>query len=406
MSRADDGLYVVHVITDLSSGGAQRMLSRVATDTHPRHGRPVRHEVVSLMDRGVYAETLEASGVAVTCLGLRGLGGVPRAIARLARLLRARRPQVVQTWLYHADFLGLLAARLAGLGAHVVWNVRCSDMRLDRYAWTTRALVRVLAALSRYPAAVVVNSRAGRRWHAELGYRPRRWVDLPNGFPTAIWTPDPDTRARRRAELGVPDTATLFVCAARVDPMKDHETLLAAFEQARNAGADVRLMLVGQGTEHAAGPLKRLDEDQTLAANVLTLGEVTHGYRALLLASDALVLPSAFGEGFPNVLGEAMCLERPCIATDVGDAAEVVGDTGRIVPPGSPAALADALSEFSAMPAARRRALGRRARQRIVRAYDLDDVLDAYGALYSEVAAVAPDRCGSADAGRHPRTLR
>jgi glycosyltransferase involved in cell wall biosynthesis len=95
------------------------------------------------------------------------------------------------------------------------------------------------------------------RW----GYRPRRWVDLPNGFPTASWTPEPDTRARRRADRGVPDTAAPFVCAARVDPVKDHETLLAAFAQARNAGADIRLMLVGEGTERAAGPLQRLSAD-------------------------------------------------------------------------------------------------------------------------------------------------
>ena len=388
--------HVLHVITDLSSGGAQRMLTHVVSAA-PAAGAP-RHHVVSLTDDGVYGAVLRRTGVPVTCLTLRGLAGMPRALLALTRIIRRERPDIVQTWLYHADFLGLVATCFVRPRPPVVWNVRCSDMDLHAYAWTTRVLVRLLAHLSRRPAAVMVNSIAGQRWHDRLGYRPRRWLVCPNGFPTDRLRPDAAVRARRRADLGLPEATVVFVCAARVDPMKDHGNLLAAFDRVRKRLPCARLMLLGQGTKADTGSLEPLAADPDLAAGVLRFGETTDGYAEILQAADVFVLPSAFGEGFPNVLGEAMCLELPCVATDVGDAAAIVGETGRIVPPRAPDALAWAMIELAELGGSDRRTLGRAARERILATYDLDSVRQRYARLYRRLS-----RIGQPDGAALPR---
>jgi glycosyltransferase involved in cell wall biosynthesis len=389
MPEADAPCRVLHVITDLSSGGAQRMLSRLVTAAPGDGGAGFSHTVVSLTDRGVYGDQLAGAGVPVIPLGVRGLASLPAGLLRLTRLIRQARPDVVQTWLYHGDFLGLLAAGLARRRAAVVWNVRCSDMELARYAWTTRALVRVLARLSHRPDAVIVNSQAGRDVHAALGYRPKAWHVLPNGFRTAALRPEPAVRAATRARLGLEAGDVAFVCAARVDPMKDHATLLEAFARLRQDRPAAKLMLLGAGTDEAAGPLARLRTDPGLAGAVIPLGERTHDYNDLLQGADSLVLASAFGEGFPNVLGEAMCLAIPCITTDVGDSARVVDETGWVVPRRDPAALARAMAALCELSPEARAELGAAARARAAERFSLEAVLADYAALYRRLSVAS-----------------
>src|SRR5690348_8860427 len=158
---------VMHVITDLGPGGAQTVLLRLITGS-----RKFRHVVVSLADVGKLAPALRAAGAEIFALHMHPTVPSPGAIFRLARLIRRERPALVQTWLYHADLIGVLAARIARFRP-VAWNVRCSNMELSRYRWSTRAVLRALIRLSSWPDIVIVNSDAGRRWHSELGYRPR-----------------------------------------------------------------------------------------------------------------------------------------------------------------------------------------------------------------------------------------
>lgn len=373
---------LLHVITDLSSGGAQRMLTRLVTGPGPTADGEFVHTVVSLMDRGVYGEQLAAAGVTVHALGIRGFATMPGGLLRLCRLIRRVRPHLIQTWLYHADFAGLIAAGAARPRPPVIWNLRCSDMDFERYAWSTSALVRVLARLSHRPAAVMVNSHAGRAVHAAVGYRPKAWHVLPNGFQVDLLRPDPGVRDATRSKLGLSAEDLVFVCSARVDPMKDHTSLLAAFAQVRRARPGAKLMLLGAGTGTCTGPLARIAESPELAEAVIALGERTADYGDYLQAADGLVLASAFGEGFPNVLGEAMCLEIPCVTTDVGDSAQVVGDTGWIVPRRDPESLAQAMTALYDLPLADRRELGQAARARIVDRFGLTSVLSDYAAVY------------------------
>jgi glycosyltransferase involved in cell wall biosynthesis len=368
---------VVHIITALGSGGAERVLYFVAS----AGGREVRHTVISLTDEGLYGPKLRDAGVEVACLGMqRGRSPIADFLA-LRRHIRRLQPDVVMTWLYHADLMGTLAARLAGV-RQIIWNIRCSDMDFARYAPTTRRIVKLLARLSRLPLAVATNSDAGRRAHEALGYRPKRWVYLPNGYDTDVWKPDAEDRARARRELGFSDTDRVIGLIARVDPQKDHVTFLAAAGELLANRGDLRVLLVGRGTGELAVP-------EELRSRTVAVGERTD-VAHLVRANDLLVSASAYGEGFPNVIGEAMASGVPCIATDVGDSALVVGDTGRIVAPRDPAALAGAIGALLDLPQEELRELGKRARARIEAEFSIAHSLRGYAEHFQAAATKEP----------------
>lgn len=367
---------IVHLITGLELGGAERMLAQVAGCADRGRFRPV---VVSMTRPGPTGSMIEAAGVEVRSLDLRRRLPDPRGVVRLARILRELRPAVLQTWLYHADLLGALA-RHFGPAGHLVWNVRCSEMA------GSGLLCRVLARLSAVPDCVVVNSMAGQRAHTAYGYRPRRWSLIPNGFDTALFCPSEQARRRVRDELGLAEGAVAVLLPARVHPMKDHGTFLAAAAVLAAAHREARFALAGGGTGPGNRALAEAIEGHGLAGRVQLLGPRLD-MPALYNAFDIVALSSAYGEGFPNVLGEAMACGVPCVATDVGDAAAIVADCGAIVRPRDPRALAAGWEHLIGLGRDGRVALGLRARRHIVGNYDLSQTVRRFEALYEEIAA-------------------
>lgn len=335
--------------------------------------------VISLTDRGQLGEQIESSGVVVHTLGMKRGRPDISALPRLIRLFKSLNPTIVQSWLYHADFLSTLAVRFAG-SPILVWNVRCSEMDLTRYPPLTRWVQRVLAQWSATPAAVIVNSEAGKQLHEQIGYQPRRWDVIPNGFDTQRFHPDSSVRVPLRKEWDVPDDAVIVALVARVDPMKDHSTFLDAAQEVSKARQNAHFFLVGKDT-------------QTLAPAVSVRGLTDRvrllGYRSdierLLPGVDVLCL-SSVGEGFPNVLGEAMACGIPCVSTDVGDARSIIADTGVVVPVRDPASLAHAIIGMIDRGLAARERLGRAARARIEGEYSLSKIVDRYTALYSDLS--------------------
>lgn len=364
---------IVHVITDLGAGGAQQMLVRIATGADRTR---FEHVVVSLVDDDVYGACLREAGIRVKTLGMkRGIGDL-LLMNRLRRFLREERPDIVQTWLYHADLVGLIAGRLAGIRT-IGWNVRCSDMHLEHYRLATRIVRWTLARCSRLPSFVVSNSYAGQAFHERIGYRPRRWKTIANGFDLNVYKPQPDTRAAVRRSLGISEDVIAIGIFARFDAMKDHET----FVRAAGMTKDVQFLMAGSDVDANNATLRRWIDEAGIADRTHLLGFRTDVPR-LLNACDVVVLSSAFGEGFPNVLGEAMSSGVPCVATDVGDSALVIGDTGRIVAPRDPDALSAAMRELASLGHAGLRALGARARERIRQQFDISSIVRQYESMY------------------------
>jgi glycosyltransferase involved in cell wall biosynthesis len=370
---------ILHVITGLEGGGAERQLVYLLRGSAGTH---IQHEVVSLLDEGVYGRDVRATGAKLHTLNLARSRFSPSALFRLASLIHRSRPDIVQTWLYHADLIGLLAARLAG-GAPVVWTLRSSQLELEHYSKLTGLAIKALSRLSRWPAGILANSTAGMDAHVAFGYQPRWSRVIPNGIDTNAFQPSEATRKEVRAELGIGADTPLIGCIARCDPMKDHLNVFAAF--ARVAG-DARLLLAGKGTEpdnqKLSGQIRLggLGPEQ-----VIRLGDRRDTHR-IIAALDVLVLGSAFGEGFPNALGEAMACGVPCVATNVGDNAAILGGCGHVVSPRDSQALAEATSQLLALSSDERRALGLRARERIQKDYSLSAMVRRYSEVYALLA--------------------
>jgi glycosyltransferase involved in cell wall biosynthesis len=368
---------IMHVITDLGSGGAEYMLLRLVAAS-----RKFRHVVVSLAGEGRLAEALRSAGAEVFALRMNRNLPSPGAIFRLARLIRRSRPVVLQTWLYHADLIGLLAAKLARFKP-VAWNLRCSNMNLSRYRLSTRAIVKLLIFMSPWTDMVVVNSEAGCRWHCDIGYRPKYWELVSNGVDATVFRPDPEARMRWRQRLGVGEGDILVGMAARRDPMKDHEGMLRAAAIAARRQPGLAFVLAGRGVSRGDAILKRLADDVSAPVHLIDACDDLPGLDAAL---DVCVLSSAFGEGFPNVVAETMAAGVPCVVTDVGDSAAIVDTTGLVVLPGDPQALAEAITKLASDRDLRAR-LGEAARRRIETRYKLSDMVARYETLWQRLAA-------------------
>lgn len=372
-------LRVCHLITSLATGGAETALFRLVTATDRRKQEQV---VISLTDEGVYGPRLREAGISVFALGMQRGRFSLSAFLRLVRLLRQQKPDVIQTWLYHADLLGLLAGGIAGI-RRIAWNIRCS-VTDERYVRGQAGVVlRLLALLSPIPRAVVSNSTAGQRVHTSLGYRPRQWRIIPNGLDIATFRPDPTAYRDMRVELGVPPETLLVGLVARYDPLKDYPTFLQTAVRVIRRRRDVHFVAVGSGVSPANKDLARLLRHLAISDRVHLLGERRDTPR--LNAAFDVAMCTSTGEGFPNVLIEAMSCGVPCVSTDVGDAAVVIADTGLVAPAADPDKLAEAVLQLVETDPVRRHARGAAARQRVQEHYSLPIMVAHYQALYDSL---------------------
>jgi glycosyltransferase involved in cell wall biosynthesis len=371
---------ILHLITTLDVGGAETALLRLVTRLDRRR---FACTVVSLKGPGTLVSAFRREGIDVIVLGASRTAGAG-AVWRLARVIRRIRPALVQTWLYHADLVGLLAARLAGVPV-IAWNIRCSDLPALHPSRSTRWIRTLLAQLSRVPQAVVVNSEAGRAAHERLGYRPRRWALIPNGFDTEAFAPSDRHRREFRQTLGIAADAPAVGLIARWHPMKDHHTFLAAMQHVAIACPALRVVLAGRGIDPGNAELRRLI-GADLRDRVLLLGEVDDPAR-ILPALDLTVSSSAYGEGFPNVVAESLACGTPVVATDVGDSARILDGLGTVVAPRDPEALAAAVGDMLGRPRRERAELGLAGRRRVLERYSLEQVVGRYEELYGDLLA-------------------
>lgn len=371
---------VIHLITDLDTGGAERMLHKLLSTMDRSAFEP---EVISLTTVGAVGKDIQALAVPVGALGMRRGVPNPLALPRLVRRLRRSRPQLIQTWMYHADLLGALAARWAGK-VPVIWGIHNTVLAPGHSKRTTIGVARLCAWLSRrLPARIVCCSEASRRVHAELGYRAEKMVVIPNGFDLEQFKPSEESRVSVRRELGVSEETVLIGLVARFDPVKDHFSFVQAAARLCARFPKVHYVLCGERVIRDNSRLVAWIDAAGLSERVFLLGPRTDIPR--LMAAFDIATSSSFSEAFPNVIGEAMACGVPCVVTDVGDSARMVADTGRVVPPRDPEALAGAWGELLALGGEGRRELGQKARRRVREEFSLDRTVSQYEALYRDV---------------------
>jgi glycosyltransferase involved in cell wall biosynthesis len=367
---------VLHVITGLGVGGAESMLVSLLTTRNPE----LDQSVVSLMPDGFHATRLRDHGIAVEELDLHRPSRTAADILRLARIIRVERPDVVQGWMYHGNLAALLSLSLSGRrdATRLAWGIRCSDRTASAEPLALRAVIRLGAPFTRFSDVLVANSQVGLDYHVQQGYRTRRTLVIHNGIDTTRYRPDPAAREAMRHELGFRPEDVVLVHVARVHPMKDHGTFLEALRGLR-ALPRVRALAIGVGTEALPD-----------LPNLTRLGRRSD-VPALLTAADIIVSSSAYGEGFSNALAEGMAAGLVPVATAVGDAHVIVGDTGTVIPIRSARALGDAAADLAALGPALLRRRGQEARDRIVTHFNLERAIGQFANLYAGLATHSPN---------------
>ena len=371
---------VLHIITSLSTGGAEHMLARLVQGLN----REFDQQVISLTSLGPVAALLNRDGVETTSLNLATGFPNPLAIFRLATMIRAFRPDVVQTWMYHADLLGGLAARLAGFKS-IVWNIRNNDLARDTTKTRTRWVIKACARLSRrVPRRIVSCAHSAAQTHIELGYAADKFVVIPNGFDLQRFHPDASARSSVRSELGLAADTPLVGLIARFDPQKNHEGFIRAAHLVHVRKPDVHFLLAGRGVDANNTVLRRWIAEAGLDQVTHLLGERADIPR-LNQAIDIAVSSSSYGEAFPNALGEAMACGIPVVSTDAGDAAQIIGGTGCVLARGDMAGLANTCLAMLEMDEGERKKLGMSARRRIAEYFEMGGVVKQYTRMYGSL---------------------
>jgi len=377
-----------HIMTSLDIGGAQTMLAKLieVCALNPAAARPW---IVTLRPPGVIADRLGKTGCDIYSLDMRGSLPGPSALIRMARVTGRKQPDILQGWMYHGNLAATVAGMVTGRPVPVIWNVRHSLADPASEKRSTRALLAVSARLSRRTAAIIYNSRTAAREHEAIGFAPERAVHIPNGFNCSVFSPNRGRRAMMQRLFGIDPSAIIVAMVARYHPMKDHINLINAVARARNEGYDLHLLLVGTDLD-APGNVAAAAARVALPPDRLTLSGERLDVAEWLPGVDILALSSAWGEGFPNILGEAMACGVPCVTTDVGDSAWVVGGAGMAVPPRDTAALATAIADLAAMPAETRHAVGGRGRARVTEHFEIERIVKTYRDLWSGILAGDP----------------
>ena len=344
----------------------------------------IESSVVSLMPEGPLAEKMRRADIPVTSLGWTTRAPSPSRVATLHSIVTNHRPQVVQGWLPHGNAAAFAAVVGRRKRPALAWNIRQAVYNISYESIGTRWLIRGSAFAARATDSIIYNSAVSASQFESRGYDRRKTQVIPNGFDVDRFRPDPEARRRIRQELAVVDGLPLIGMVARYHPMKDHETFLLAAARLIQSGGRARFVLVGSGVDRENAILVRRLNELHLQDDVQLLGErsdVISIYSALDIATL-----SSYTESFPNVVGEAMACAVPCVATDVGDAATIIADTGRLAPTRSPHALARAWRELLDLPAAERILLGTRARSRIASKFSIGRIAALYSNLYERLA--------------------
>jgi len=341
-------------------------------------------DVISLGSGGRIADEIRLLGVPVTELCMDSGRPTMAAAIALCRATIKLRPAIIHGWMYHGNLAAWVGWHALGRQAALVWSIRQSLEFIAREKRGTQRVIRFCARCAGGVGRILYNSETSRLQHEAIGYPPAQGTTIPNGFETETFQPDPEARGRLRAELELPDTSLLIGLIARYHPVKDHRNFLEAAAMLSMKDPRAYFVLAGNDVDDKNRALRNHVDRLGLTGRVFFLGErrdVPNITAGLDLATSASI-----SEAFPNVIGEAMSCGIPCVVTDVGDSALIVGQTGLVVPPSDSSALAEAWLKLLSLEPQRRSELGGQARQRVLQHYSMRLTVQQHEALYEELA--------------------
>ena len=371
---------ICHVIISLRNlGGAERMLLRLLlADPEPTR----QYMVLVLSHAGVWEKKLQAAGVSVYELGMDSALDLPRVLYRLKKLISLFHPDIVQTWMYHADLLGGVAARFAGY-KNIIWGIRRTSLSLSD-SKSTLFIMMLCALLSRWiPKKIISVAEAGRKAHVKVGYDDRRMVVIPNGFDFQNLVATLEQRATLRNICHFLDDDVVVGCLGRFHLAKGHDNFVKAAAILANKNPNVKFLLVGRGCDANNTKLINWLKELNLQNRFVLLGERSD-VPICLAAMDIYCMPSRT-EGFPNALGEAMAIGLPCVATNVGDTAVLTGNTVKLIPAQDAQAMAEGLLEIIVLSKEVRSLMGQCAKEQVRAEFSIERACKRYDAVYRKI---------------------
>ncbi|MBV1915546.1 MAG: glycosyltransferase [Pseudomonadales bacterium] len=376
---------VIHIITSLNTGGAERALYNLLQgglneqfETH----------VISLSDDGTIGPQIERLGVPVITLGMPAGRPTLAGVIKLRRVIKDLQPDLIHGWMYHGNLVATLARIITFARPVLVWGIRHSLYQIEKEKRLTQLVIKANRHLSNTPDMILYNSHLSKQQHEQFGFRATKGQVIPNGINLEQFHFSDAERIHIRTELSIPTDAIVAGHVARLHPMKDHPLFLQAAVDIAQRFVQFHCILIGREVNM---------ENEGLASyipaelqNRFHLLDERTDISAVMSAMDIFTLTSAWGEAFPNVLGEAMATGLSCVTTDVGDSAQIVGDCGKIIEPQDKTALISVIESLLVLPSADRQRIGIRARRRIEEFFSLDAIVKEYSHVYESL--ISQDR--------------
>jgi glycosyltransferase involved in cell wall biosynthesis len=366
---------VLHIITSLSSGGAEQALFRLVAN----QSEGFKHYVICLRGRDFFTGLLESQGVSVLSLNIKGIFSGAKGLVAAVKWRRKIKSEVTIGWMYHGSLVATFVNMATFSRERLIWNFRHSLHDIHFEKWSTQWALKICRILSARPEMLVYNSQVARLQHRAFGIDAGKTVIIPNGFDHDVLCRKPAVRKSLREKLGVSAGDFVFGHVARYHPMKDHQLFIKAAIDVANARSDVAFLLIGRGVDVLNSAITSQIPAELLDRFILA-GE-QRSVSDYMNVMDAMVLSSAWGEGFPNVLAEAMCHELPCITTDVGDSRYILGLDEWVIAPRDGDSLEDRMMALVSASQADRTAIGQNLRQRVVDHFSAKRMVEAYSLL-------------------------
>jgi len=368
---------IVHIIAALNVGGTEMMLYKLLS--RMRRDR-FENIVITLKEKGSLSRDFESQNIRVYNVG--GMGGILKisALIRLLKILREINPDIIQGWLVHGNFAAQITSFFLPYRLSILWNIRYAALPKSETKNSTLLIIKFLSFLSSLPKKIIFNSKTSANDHIRMGYQRDKNCIIPNGFDIKLFSPSEENRRSVRLELNIPEKAILIGLIGRFDPLKDHRCFLKAGEKLLRNKREVYFLLAGREVDLQNRHLIQLIEKLGISGKVFLLGERRDVHR--ITAALDIAACSSVSEGFPNVIGEAMSCGIPCVVTDVGDSAWIVGDSGMVVPPCNHEALCEAWQKMIELGSVKRQILGEKARERIKNHFSIQMIVEKYEQLY------------------------
>lgn len=384
MNRSDRELTkgkILHIITSSGTGGAEIVLLNFLTHTNLEH---FSHQVISLAPIGEIGEKIKKLGIPVLSAGMQTHMQSVGAFLRLLKQMQLSSADLVHCWMYHANLAGGVGARL--LGKASLWAIHHhspGDLLLNA---STRRIARLCARMSHWlPEVIIYCAQSAQLEHEKTGYQASKSIVIENGFDTEQFKPDREANWRMRASLKIDQDAVIVGHVGRYHPTKDHQTLLQAAKIISSKNSNVVFVLCGLGVDADNEKLREQVNDLKLSGRMHLLG-IREDMPSIYSMLDIFV-SSSLSEAFPSVIGEAMSCGIPCVATDAGDTARLIANSGLVVPVREPKLLAEAITRLVEQPK-QRRMLGTAARRRIQQNFSVGSMVQKTEVLYERIISL------------------